>query len=83
MHNFTVGVSNDFRFPFHPRSFTSCAHVPGYLGDYETRYITCDEPVKGRYAAVYREDRGQIQMCEFEVYSYQSSGYSIRHGRLG
>ena len=46
----------------------------GYLGDYETRYITCDEPVRGRYAAVYREEKGQIQMCEFEVYSYQSSG---------
>ena len=74
MRNFTVAISKGpLSFDFNPRGFTRCVHVPGNLGDYETQYVTCDEPIRGRYVAVYREERGQIQMCEFEV--YQNSGY--------
>ena len=75
MNNFTVGVSRDLQLaPFNTRYFRPCAHVRGYLGDYETRYVTCDEPVRGRFVAVYREERGQIQMCEFEVFSSKNTG---------
>ena len=75
MNSFPVGVSRDLQLaPFNPRHFHPCAHVRGYLGDYETRYVTCEEPVKGRYVAVYREERGQIQMCEFEVFCSQNTG---------
>ena len=72
MPKFTVGVSRDFKFaPFDPRQFTPCAHV---CGSYETRYIKCDKPVRGRFVVVYGEERGQIQMCEFEVYANQTTG---------
>ena len=45
----------------------ACAWLPW-------RYVTCEEPVKGRFVAVYREERGQIQMCEFEVFRSQNTG---------
>ena len=74
MSNFTIGIGDNFQIPFEPTSFTLCAHVRGYLGDYETRYVTCDEPVKGRFVVVYRKEKGQIQMCEFEVFGMANSG---------
>ena len=74
MYNFTVAVGSTLQVPFQPSTFTPCAHVHGYLGDYETRYVTCEEPMKGRFVAVYLEERGQIQMCEFEVYGDQTQG---------
>ena len=74
MYNFTVAVGNKPQLPFQPSTFIPCAHVRGYLGDYETRYVTCEEPVKGRFVAMYLEERGQIQMCEFEVYGNQIQG---------
>ena len=78
MHNFIVAISKEepSTFNLNPKSLTRCAHVRGYLDDYETRYVTCDEPVKGRYVIVYREEKGQIQMSEFEVYGSQISGTS-------
>ena len=74
MYNFTVAVGSRLEVPFQPSTFIPCAYVRSYLGDYETRYVTCEEPVKGRFVVVYREERGQIQMCEFEVYGNQTQG---------
>ena len=74
MCNFTVAVGNRLEVPFDPTSFTPCAHVRGCLGDHETRYVTCNEPVRGRFVVVYREERGKIKMCEFEVYGNQTEG---------
>ena len=81
MSYFTISVGDRFQIPFDPTSFTLCAHVRGYLGDYETRYVTCDKPVRGRFVVVYREEKGQIQMCEFEVFGTSTSGMSINVNR--
>ena len=77
LSNFTISVGHKLQLPFIPQHFTPCAHVYGYLGDYETRYVTCDEPVRGRFVAVYREENGQIQMCEFEVFGNAISGRQL------
>ena len=74
MSHFTISVGDTFQHPFDPRRFVLCAHVHGDLGDHETRYVTCDEPVRGRYVIVYRLNEGQIQMCEFEVFGTAISG---------
>ena len=77
LSNFTISVGDTFQYPFKPRSFTRRAHVRGYLGDHETRYVTCEEPVNGRFVVVYQEERGQIQMCEFEVFGNVISGRQL------
>ena len=70
-------MGHTFQYPFKPRSFVRCAHVCDNLGDHETRYVTCEEPVKGRFVVVYGEERGQIQMCEFEVFGNVISGSQL------
>ena len=82
MSNFTIGVGHTFHLPFEPQSFTPCVHVRGYLGDHETRYVTCQEPVKGNLVVVYREEKGQIQMCEFEVFGTAISGRQLTRSGL-
>ena len=77
LSNFTISVGHTLQLPFEPQHFTPCAHVPDYLRDYETRYVTCDKPVRGRFVVVYRQERGQIQMCEFEVFGSVISGRRI------
>ena len=77
LSNFTISVSDRFQIPLESSQFTRCAHVRGYLADYETRYVTCDKPVRGRFVVVYRQERGQIQMCEFEVFGTSTSGKMV------
>ena len=55
---------------FNPEDFTRCTYVMGPLGEGETRTITCDEPVVGRYVTVYQKAEKSISLaiCELEVY---------------
>ena len=75
---FKISVGDTFQLPFDPRRFTLCAHVRGYLGYHETRYVTCDEPVNGRFVVVYREEKGRIKMCEFEVFGHEILGKTAK-----
>ena len=48
--------------------FTTCAHVPGRLESSETRSISCNESVQGRFVTIYMTRKEVLTLCEVEVY---------------
>ena len=75
LNNFYVAVGDTFDHDsFDPQSYTTCVHVPGALGEAETRTIPCDRPVKGRYVTVYFNANQYLTICELEVYSLAAPG---------
>ncbi len=81
LKNFKIGVgmrmlSCSF---FDPKGYSLCVHVSGRLRIKETRNLTCDEPVQGRYVTVYMEQPEIQALCEVEVYG---SGEGLPGGLL-
>ena len=60
---------------FDPRNATTCTSIFGNLGESETQLIFCDEPVKGRYLAIYFSRHEVLSLCEVQVYGKFVSGY--------
>ena len=69
-----VGDNIDSCYSFKPENFTHCVHVPGRPVDLDAQPFSCDEPVKGRYVAVYLEGRRSLILCEVEVQGTSVTG---------
>ncbi len=72
---------------FDPANFAICKYFPGKLNPRETRNLTCDEPVQGRYVTIYMQQQSTLVLCEVEVHGsgriyFANSLISIEHWKL-
>ena len=75
LRNFTVAVGKkvDSCYTFDPTSFVTCVRVQA-IRQGETRPLFCNEPVPGRYVAIYMDMPEVLTLCEVEVYGKPLQG---------
>ena len=83
LSNFVISVGDSFdpvsKDSFDTSTSTQCAHIPGKLGNGETRVIQCNQPVRGRYVTVNLNEKNALTICEFQVHGTLVSGKHLLH----
>ena len=76
LQNFTVAVGNEIDScdSLDTKEFMTCAHIAGKLEPSETRLISCNRPVKGRYITICMNRQEALTLCEVEVFGKPVSG---------
>ena len=77
LFSFTIGVGYNFDADnFEAEHFKRCAEigVDDKIHSNEQRTVQCDEPVWGRYVALYVPNTRQmaLSVCELEVYGFDT-----------
>ena len=80
LQDFTIAIGNkiDSCDSFDPENFTICAYISESLGSSEKRHIDCNNPVQGRFVAIYFTRPAILTLCEVEVYGRKVSGKYTR-----
>lgn len=69
LYDFSVAVGSDFsEATFNPIGYGDlCKFVPGARANGEIIEVTCNEPLHGRYVAIYMAHVGHLHLCEVQI----------------